>query len=197
MRRAPSFRAPALGLGTTYRSMMGKELEMPVWIFSRLLRWHHLSFLKSKKTTEMLDEILDQSSEPAKIAALVHVIEHDLGYHLYRAVERAKVELSSQPRTRFSFHDGAAQIEATVERADFERWIGEETTSMATCVDRLLTKAGVAPGDVDRVFTTGGSSFVPAVRAIFDARFGSAKIEAGGEMISVATGLAMRGAEGR
>src|SRR5207302_7507401 len=98
--------APALGLGTTYRSMMGKELEMPVWIYGRLLRWHHLSFLKSKKTTEMLDEILDQSNEPAKIDALVHVIEHDLGYHLYRAVERAKVELSSSARARFALHDG-------------------------------------------------------------------------------------------
>jgi hypothetical chaperone protein len=187
--------APALGLGTTYRSMMGKELEMPVWVYSRLLRWHHLSFLKSKKTTDMLDEILDQSAEPAKIEALVHVIDHDLGYHLYRAVERAKVQLSFEPEARFAFHDGPAQIDAVVARADFERWIEPETTSMAACVDRLLTTAGVAPGDVDRVFMTGGSSFVPAVRAIFDARFGAAKIEAGGEMISVATGLAMRGVE--
>jgi hypothetical chaperone protein len=33
---------------------------------------------------------------------------------------------------------------------------------------------------------------VPAVRRIFDERFGPEKIEAGGEMISVASGLALR-----
>jgi hypothetical chaperone protein len=125
----------------------------------------------------------------------VHVIDHDLGYHLYRAVERTKVELSSKPEARFSFHDGPAQIDAVVRRADFERWIHEETSAMAVCVDRLLTRAGVTATDVDRVFMTGGSSFVPAVRAIFEERFGASKLEAGGEMISVATGLAMRGAE--
>jgi len=42
---------------------------------------------------------------------------------------------------------------------------------------------------------TGGSSFVPAVRRIFDERFGREKIRAGGEMISVATGLALRAQE--
>jgi hypothetical chaperone protein len=38
---------------------------------------------------------------------------------------------------------------------------------------------------------TGGTSFVPAVRRIFDERFGDKKIRAGGEMVSVATGLAL------
>ncbi len=66
---------------------------------------------------------------------------------------------------------------------------------MAACVDRLLEKAGVSAKDVDRVFMTGGTSFVPAVRALFDARFGADRIEAGGEMISVASGLALRARE--
>jgi hypothetical chaperone protein len=66
---------------------------------------------------------------------------------------------------------------------------------MAACVDRVLASSGVAAGDIDRVFMTGGTSFVPAVRKIFDDRFGSAKIQAGGEMISVATGLALRALE--
>ena len=66
---------------------------------------------------------------------------------------------------------------------------------MATCVDHLLTRTGVVARDVDRVFMTGGSSFVPAVRALFDARFGAGRIESGGEMISVASGLALRARE--
>jgi hypothetical chaperone protein len=148
--------------------------------------------LKTKKNMEMLEEILDQTDEPEKIEALIHVLEHDLGYHRYRALERAKVELSTKSETIFSFSDAPRVIEAKVTRADFDSWIAEEVASMAACVDRLLASTGVAAKDVDQVFMTGGTSFVPAVRKIFDDRFGAANIRAGGEMISVATGLALR-----
>ena len=65
---------------------------------------------------------------------------------------------------------------------------------METCVDGLLARAGVSRGDVDQVFLTGGSSFVPAVRRIFATRFGEARLRAGGELVSVASGLALRAA---
>jgi len=187
--------APALGLGSTYKSIFGQTMTVPVWIYDRLRRWHHLSFLKTIKNAELIEEIADRSAEPEKIHALWHIIDDDLGYHLYRAVERAKVELSSRDETRFHFEDGSLVIEAPVTRADFDAWIAADVAAMATCVDRVLASSGVAASDVDRVFMTGGTSFVPAVRRIFDERFGAAKIEAGGEMISVATGLAMRAAE--
>jgi hypothetical chaperone protein len=187
--------APALGLGATYRSIFGQTLTVPVWIFEKLRRWHLLSFLKTAKNVEMLAEIADQADEPEKIRALWHIIDDDLGYHLYRAVERAKVELSTRDRTVFRFEDGPLVIEAPVTRAEFDAWIADDTAAMAACVDRVLASAGVGAGDVDRVFMTGGTSFVPAVRQIFDRRFGAEKIEAGGEMISVASGLALRARE--
>ncbi len=187
--------APMLGLGSTYRAMFGRELEVPVWIYSKLRRWHHLSFLKTKKNLDLLEEIASQSDEPEKIRALLHILDNDLGYHLYRAIERAKVELSSKEETRFSFHDDPLEIEAKITRAEFDGWVAEETTAMAECVDRLLAKTGIPASSVDQVFMTGGTSFVPAVRRIFDERFGREKIRAGGEMISVATGLALRACE--
>ncbi|HVJ93833.1 MAG TPA: Hsp70 family protein, partial [Labilithrix sp.] len=187
--------APMLGLGSTYRAMFGRELEVPVWIYSKLRRWHHLSFLKTKKNLELIEEIAAQSDESEKIRALLHILDNDLGYHLYRAVERAKVELSTKEETTFSFSDPPLEIEARITRADFDSWISDETTAMAECVDRLLAKTGIPASSVDRVFMTGGTSFVPAVRRIFDERFGREKIRAGGEMISVATGLALRACE--
>jgi hypothetical chaperone protein len=184
--------APMLGLGSTYRAMFGRELEVPVWIYAKLRRWHHLSFLKTKKNLDLIEEIASQADEPEKIEALQHILEYDLGYHLYRAVERAKVALSASDSTEFDFADPPLKIAATITRAQFEAWISEETTAMEECVDRLLASTGIAAKDVDQVFMTGGTSFVPAVRRIFDERFGAEKIRAGGEMISVATGLALR-----
>lgn len=184
--------APQLGLGTTYRSLMGnKDLPVPVWIYARLLRWHHLSFLKSKKNLEMLEGIASQAEDDASIRALLHVLENDLGYHLYRAIEQTKVALSRADSAVFRFADEPLAIEAAVTRADFESWIAEDMATMATCVDGLLARVGAAASDVDQVFMTGGTSFVPAVRKIFASRFGEARIRAGGELVSVASGLAL------
>ena len=41
----------------------------------------------------------------------------------------------------------------------------------------------------------GGSSFVPAVRAIFESRFGAERLRSGNEFTSVARGLALAAAE--
>jgi len=189
--------APMLGLGATYRSLMGdKDLPVPVWIYGRLLRWHHLSFLKTKKNLDLLAGIASQTADSEAIRSLLHVIENDLGYHLYRAVEKTKVELSSAPEAVFRFSDSPLEIEAPVTRLQFESWIEEDMQTMAACVDRLLGNSGVDAKDVDQVFLTGGSSLVPAVRRIFEERFGAHRLRSGGELVSVASGLALRAAQG-
>ena len=48
---------------------------------------------------------------------------------------------------------------------------------------------------IDRVFLTGGSSLIPAIRAVFDRRFGSERIATGDELTSIAHGLALIGEE--
>ncbi len=87
------------------------------------------------------------------------------------------------------------EIERTVSRADFESWIAEELASIETCVDYLLNPRGIAPHQIDRVFLTGGTSFVPAVRRIFESRFTPARVRTGNEFTSVAQGLALRALE--
>jgi hypothetical chaperone protein len=183
--------APRLGQGSQYRSAFGKVLPVPAWLYSNLERWHYLSFLKSKNTMQMLAELRLQAFEPESIAALIHVIERDLGYHMYRAVEQTKIELSERELSTLIFRDAALTIEQPVMRDEFEGWIGDEVAAIAACLDRLLEHTGVAPNDVGSVFMTGGSSFVPAVRRLFESRFGASRIRSGGELTSVAKGLAL------
>ena len=107
------------------------------------------------------------------------MLEHDLGYHLYRSVERAKVELSDRDVARFAFSEAPVVIDAEIARSQFEAWVAEEIQAMAEAVNRLLEQTGATSSDVDRVFMTGGASFVPAVRRVFDERFGHAKNPSG------------------
>ncbi|MBV8071675.1 MAG: Hsp70 family protein, partial [Acidobacteriaceae bacterium] len=186
--------SPALGAGSELESG-GKRLPVPNWVYFKLERWHHLSFLKSAETLNMLRSVAAQAFEPEKIRSLLYLIQHDLGYQLHRAVQRAKVALSDAERTRLYFADGDAEIDRNLDRDDFEDWIEEELRAIESHVDALLEKTGMPPGEVDVVFLTGGSSFVPAVRRIFESRFGHNKIRTGGEFTSVARGLALRAAE--
>jgi hypothetical chaperone protein len=83
------------------------------------------------------------------------------------------------------------ELDAMVRRREFEGWIAEELGQIENCVDSLLRSAGVEAREVNMVFLTGGSSFVPSVRRIFESRFGSDRIKAGNEFTSVARGLAL------
>ena len=186
--------APLLGRGAEFRSLFGRVLPVPSWIYAHLERWHHLSFLRSPKTLQLLLDLRREALEPEKLEALLHLVERDLGYLLFRAVERAKRELSERDETRFRFEHEDLAIDRPVTRAQFEAWIADELAAVETCVDRLLRRARVPADAVDRVFLTGGSSLVPAVRAIFAERFGEEKLRSGGELTSVASGLALRAA---
>ncbi|HET7006842.1 MAG TPA: Hsp70 family protein, partial [Candidatus Binatia bacterium] len=87
--------------------------------------------------------------------------------------------------------DAAVASERAVARSDFEQWIAPEIGAITSCVDRLLANCSVAARDVDAIFMTGGSSFVPAIRAIFEKKFPRAAVRAGQEFTSVAEGLAL------
>jgi len=185
--------SPALGAGSSMRSM-DKVLPVPTWVYMKLERWHHLSFLKSREVMNMLRSVRAQAFEPRKIEALLHLIQQDLGYRLHKAVQEVKCRLSVAENAVFRFLDADVHIETEVARRDFENWISVELTAIEKSVDSLLSTAGVQPRDVDMVFLTGGSSFVPAVRRIFETRFGPERIRSGNEFTSVARGLALKSA---
>jgi hypothetical chaperone protein len=187
--------SPALGSESFARSLNKLLPAVPAWIYANLERWHYLSFLRTANVMEIFKTARLRALEPEKIEALITLIDEDLGYHLHQAVQRVKFELSHAEVAEFHFRDGSMDIGIAVTRAAFEGWIAEELLAIEQCVDSLLETSSVSRGQVDRVFLTGGSSLVPAVRRIFQLRFGEERIRTGDEFISVARGLALRAEE--
>jgi hypothetical chaperone protein len=57
--------SPALGAGSQLRSL-GKILTVPNWVYIRLERWHHLSFLRAKDVLDMLRGVTRNRSNRRK-----------------------------------------------------------------------------------------------------------------------------------
>lgn len=182
--------APALGRGTRYRDELGGEAPVPAWLYGHLRRWHYLSFLKEESTLRLLDRVGHGAIEPKKFEKLVRIVEDDLGLVLHRAVEGAKVRLTARGDERVVLDD--VGLDLPIARADFDAWIAPDLDAIDTVLGEVLTRAGAVASDVDRVFATGGSSLVPAVRGRLAARFGAERLVGGEELTSVAWGLAAR-----
>ncbi len=186
--------APALGSAATLASF-GKPLPaVPAWIYANLERWHYLSFLRTRNVEQILATARLRAAANLETAhqidALITLIDEDLGYSLHQAVQQTKVTLSSDEKAEFRFRDSGLNLRAMVRRSDFEHWIAPELASIAHAVDSLLKKSSVDAATVDRVFLTGGTSFVPSVRRIFDTRFSAEKVTIGDPFTAVAQGLA-------
>jgi hypothetical chaperone protein len=186
--------APALGRGTSYRNPFGDVLPVPRWLYAHLERWHHLSFLKSSSTLALLADLEREALEPERLRAFMRLVREDRGFHVYRAIEAAKHELSKQDESRVRYRDAGFALDTAVARHDFETWIATELERIEASVDQALAGAGTTDAQIDRVFLTGGSALVPAVRHIFERRFGAHRIRGGEELTSVASGLALRAA---
>jgi hypothetical chaperone protein len=187
--------SPALGSNSEARSLNKLLPAVPAWIYANLERWHYLSFLRTNNVREILKSARIRALEPEKLQALITLIEEDLGYQLHQAVQQVKFELSRSLSAEFRFRDGSMDLRIPVTRREFESWIENDLQAIEDSIDKLLNASGIHPRAVDRVFLTGGSSFVPAVRRIFETRFGKDRIRSGNEFTSVAHGLALRAAE--
>jgi hypothetical chaperone protein len=182
--------APALGRGTRYRDAMGGEAQVPAWLYSHLRRWHYLSFLRDEATLRLLDRVAYGALERERVDRLVRVVSDDLGLVLHRAVEGAKVRLSTRDRDRVALDE--IDLDLEIARGSFEAWLADDLAAIDRVLDDVMARAGVTAGEIDRVFATGGTSLVPVVQARLAARFGAAKLIGGDELTSVAWGLAAR-----
>jgi hypothetical chaperone protein len=182
--------APAFGKGSRFRPE-DKWLEVPKWIYFEFEHWHRLSFLKRPAVLRELENIERFSDAPQRIAQLREFLQQELGFHLYQAVNQCKAALSHADSAPLAFHHGTIDFDCEVKRSDFERWIERDVAAIENACGEALAQAKLNEQDISVVFMTGGTSFVPAIRRRFEARFGAQKMVTGDEFVSVGSGLAL------
>jgi hypothetical chaperone protein len=185
---------PMLGKGGQYRSF-DKTLDIPGGWFADFADWSRLALMRNRRTLDELKRLQRAALDPAAIGRMISFIENEQGFALYDAVGKLKRALSSEACAAFRFDGGGLSIAAEVRRTEFEAWIAPDLQRIEQTVNAALARAGRDTRAIDRVFLTGGSSLIPAVRAMFDARFGAERIATGSELTSIAHGLALVGVE--
>ncbi len=185
--------APLLGQDGHYR-VMGQPLPVPVGFFAGFTRWHRLAQMRAPRQLRDIAEVARLSDVPDQLAALIRLIEDEQSLSLYRTVAEAKAALSGAEEAVLAFAHEDFELERRIGRAEFESWIQRDVARIAATVDLALAAAGTSDSMIDHVFLTGGSAYVPAVRRIFENRFGADRLAGGGEFTSVAEGLALMGA---
>ncbi len=186
---------PHFGSESTYTQPFStRRLSIPRHILGKLLSWHEMSFIREPKTQELLAQVQKTSDQPGTVEALQDLVMENLGFQLFRAIEAAKVTLSSSDEATIDFYEARIEIHERITREEFDAFCQPILDELDACVVGLFQKAGL-PEKVDAVFLTGGSSQIPSVRALFAKRFGSAQLRTADAFTSVAEGLGRAAAE--
>ena len=184
---------PLLGKGERYRRRgeYGEiETAFPFEDYEDLLiNWAVTYLLNQNKYTTPVQNSIEQGG-PAlqKFRRLRELIQQNHSYLVFQAIKDFKAALSSQEVASLDIPE--IDVEVELERAEFEAMIAPLLHDFEGAVETTLAKAGLGRESIDIVLRTGGSSLIPAVHRILDARFPNRVVDHD-PFTSVANGLAI------
>jgi hypothetical chaperone protein len=170
-----------------------KRLRLPRYIVNALRDWHALSALNEKPLLDALDDLVRAGAPRRELAALRSAIELQLGYEIFQTTDATKIDLSTGAAAVLTYHHADVDVDARVTRGRFEHLIRPMLDETAALVRRVTDDAGVAAADIGTVVYTGGSSAIPAFRALVRELAPNAVERDAAAFTSVAAGLAMPG----
>jgi len=164
-------------------------------VIKKLTQWHLIPQLRLPSTLKNIKELKVNAAlkDQKLLENLENLIEANYGYLLFQSIEKSKCELSHGDSSQIYFNDYDICIDELISRNEFEGFIHEKTNAINACIDSTLRDADLAAKDIDVVFLTGGSSYIPRIRGLFEQRVGADKIRTADAFTSVAYGLGLHG----
>ncbi|MEE2894045.1 MAG: Hsp70 family protein [Pseudomonadota bacterium] len=192
------FLFPLLGKGETWRRKGDERVIETLFPFEQyedlLLNWTvGYTLNQNRYRAPVMDCMQMAGPSGHKFRRLFEMMTRNLGYLVFDEIRNAKARLSTVDQTRIDLPD--LDIDVAVSRVAFEALIADVLARLDAAVQRALDGAGLSAGGIDVVVRTGGSSLIPAVRKVLDARFPGRVVEHD-PFTSVGEGLAIAAAQG-
>lgn len=183
---------PLLGLNSERRGDFGaKILPVANAFFVDLATWHRINLLYTPKVARELRSMLRHSLSPELIERLIAVVESRRGHSIALSVETAKIALSARPSATIDLTDIERDFVVEANRDLLRAAIADRLGALERTLDDTLAAAGLTGERIDAVFLTGGSTAIPAVRAVATARTPRATIVEGDLFGAVGLGLGL------
>lgn len=129
----------------------------------RLIDWQNAYQLNTPRLRNQINVgIKDGGDAEVKLKRLRGIILDNLSYEILRAIEAAKINLSTKEETTISVPD--VDLNVPFSRSDFDKILKAPLTEIDTLLSSVLSKAEVNKEELSGVVCTGGSSEIPAVR---------------------------------
>jgi hypothetical chaperone protein len=182
---------PHFGRGVKEEFTPGKPIDLPLSYFHNICSWEKMNFLDSLRMRLSITKSYNFSGKDYRVKNLQTLIEENLGYVLFKQIEKVKIDLTKVDDAVFEFNESGIEVNEPISIQDFEEnIIDKNVDKIENYLQDFLTKNNINNQDIDVVFMTGGTSMVRPLRNIFVERFGDTKIKSGDNFNSVAMGLA-------
>jgi hypothetical chaperone protein len=162
---------------------------LPFEVVDALRDWQTMPELTRPQYVEMFRRLKKTHKRPKTIDALHTLISKNVGFSLFREVERVKRELTDNEESELHFIYENINIHETITRTKFERMIAPLVKQVEEGIHQVLADAGTTPDEIDVVLRTGGSSLVPAYVRMLSDIFGAEKLYEMDPLVSVVGGL--------
>lgn len=176
---------PELG----YRSLDPEGREVPNRIYFDLATWHLINTVYTGKRIGELGLMRHLYRDARHHERLMRVVEHRLGHALAARAEEAKIGVAAGGETSIDLDDVQADLRVAFDEAQLIAAGLEETRRIADAARETVRVAGVAPGDVDALYFTGGSTGLHFLTSALCGVFPDARPVFGDRLASVAAGL--------
>lgn len=183
-----------LGKGSLYKNM-GKEMEIGSALYSDFSEWHRFSKMYDKKVLYSIEKFIYMAYDKEKISRLLELIKEGHYFSFSEKIIEAKVELSSHKLTDIKMDMFDNPFSQEISREAFNAVIAHHTQKIKTTLDETMQMAKIDYSQIDKVFLTGGSTLVPAVKEIYSNLFSAEKIVHTDVFSSVGYGLAIYSGE--
>ncbi|MEA3309094.1 MAG: Hsp70 family protein [Chloroflexota bacterium] len=178
---------PHFGAG----SEVEPEIEFSYDMLDQLESWQTMPYLSRPQPLGKIMEYQRTSNNPPAMRALETLVTQNLGFALFKVIERSKQQLSTGFFAPLNFVHQGINIRERLLRRDFEALISHEVTTVEREIQLLLAEIGVHPAQVEVVLRTGGSSLVPAFVTLLRRIFGAPVIRKLDPLTSVGGGMAI------
>ena len=167
----------------------GDTGRIPPEFSDKLLAWQTMPELSRPRELERIRTL--RGGDPGPMLALETLVTRNVGFKLFKEIERVKKELSTAPQATLRFAYDDINIEQTFTRRRFENLISSELDMVSDGIDDVLKAANMRAGDIDLVLRTGGSSLVPAFYNLLTDRFDADRVRDIDPLVSVVGGFAV------